>query len=163
MPGHGSFVAKIRLMRRLMISATLNHRFLELWKWASSRTPDPLLNSHSKGLKLFKLRSVVVLIPSIDSSNHLWMWIPFHQAKRKSPDRTLARSTPLFFVLVPSHIQNFSKRIYKTYNSAYSQVVTYLTTSPPIYSLNMGERTGSLVFYSLCSYVKGICRRCFIY
>jgi hypothetical protein len=42
----------------------------------------------------------------------------------------------------------------KTYNSRYSLVVTHPTTNLPIYSLNMGERTGSLVLCSLWSYVK---------
>ncbi len=41
----------------------------------------------------------------------------------------------------------------KTYNSRYSPIVTDLTTELPIYSLNMGERTGSLVLCSLWSYV----------
>ena len=41
----------------------------------------------------------------------------------------------------------------KTYDSRYSLVVTHPTTNLPICSLNMGERTGSLVLYSLWSYV----------
>jgi hypothetical protein len=41
----------------------------------------------------------------------------------------------------------------KTYNSRYSLVVTHPTTNLPIWSLYMGERTGSLVFTSLWSYV----------
>jgi hypothetical protein len=44
----------------------------------------------------------------------------------------------------------------KTYNSRYSLVVTHPTTNLPIYSLYMGERTGSLVLCSLWSYVVGI-------
>jgi hypothetical protein len=43
----------------------------------------------------------------------------------------------------------------KTYNSGDSPVVTHLTTNPPVRCLNMAERTGSLVFNALWSYVKG--------
>src|SRR5690242_21931654 len=41
-----------------------------------------------------------------------------------------------------------------TYNSGYSLVVTHLTTNPPVRCLNRAERTGSLVFNVLWSYVK---------
>jgi hypothetical protein len=44
----------------------------------------------------------------------------------------------------------------KTYNSGYSLVVTHLTTNPPVRCLNRAERTGSLVFNVLWSYVKGL-------
>jgi hypothetical protein len=44
----------------------------------------------------------------------------------------------------------------KTYNSGYSLVVTHLTTNPPVRCLNRAERTGSLVFNVLWSYVLGI-------
>ena len=43
----------------------------------------------------------------------------------------------------------------KTYNSGYSLVVTHLTTNPPVRCLNRAERTGSLVFNVLWSYVSG--------
>ena len=43
-----------------------------------------------------------------------------------------------------------------TYGSRYSLVVTHPTTNLPICSLNMGERTGSLVLYSLWSYVEAL-------
>ena len=43
---------------------------------------------------------------------------------------------------------------YKTYNSRYSLVVTHLTTNLPVRCLNRAERTGSLVFNVLWSYVK---------
>jgi hypothetical protein len=43
----------------------------------------------------------------------------------------------------------------KTYNSGYSLVVTHLTTNPPVRCLNRAERTGSLVFNVLWSYVEG--------
>ena len=43
-----------------------------------------------------------------------------------------------------------------TYNSRYSLVVTHPTTNLTIYSLYMGERTGSLVFCSLWSYVQAL-------
>ena len=41
----------------------------------------------------------------------------------------------------------------KTYNSGDSLVVTHLTTNPPVSCLYMAERTGSLVFKILWSYV----------
>jgi hypothetical protein len=47
-----------------------------------------------------------------------------------------------------------AKRWTKTYNSGYSLVVTHLTTNPPVRCLNRAERTGSLVFNVLWSYVK---------
>jgi hypothetical protein len=47
------------------------------------------------------------------------------------------------------------KSLTKTYNSGYSLVVTHLTTNPPVRCLNRAERTGSLVFNVLWSYVKG--------
>jgi hypothetical protein len=46
--------------------------------------------------------------------------------------------------------------ITKTYNSGDSPVVTHLTTSPPVRCLNRAERTGSLVFNVLWSYVKKV-------
>ena len=42
----------------------------------------------------------------------------------------------------------------KTYNSGDSLVVTHLTTNPPVSCLYMAERTGSLIFMILWSYVK---------
>ena len=45
------------------------------------------------------------------------------------------------------------KKKTKTYNSGYSLVVTHLTTNPPVRCLNRAERTGSLVFNVLWSYV----------
>jgi hypothetical protein len=44
----------------------------------------------------------------------------------------------------------------KTYNSGYSLVVTHLTTNPPVRCLNRAERTGSLVFNVLWSYVREV-------
>jgi hypothetical protein len=44
----------------------------------------------------------------------------------------------------------------KTYNSGYSLVVTHLTTNPPVRCLNRAERTGSLVFNVLWSYVEDL-------
>ncbi|KAH7390766.1 hypothetical protein DE146DRAFT_142482 [Phaeosphaeria sp. MPI-PUGE-AT-0046c] len=41
----------------------------------------------------------------------------------------------------------------KTYNSGDSLMVTHSTTSPPVRCLNRAERTGSLVFNVLWSYV----------
>ena len=43
-----------------------------------------------------------------------------------------------------------------TYNSGDSLVVTHLTTNPPVHCLYMAERTGSLVFSVLWSYVEGV-------
>jgi hypothetical protein len=42
----------------------------------------------------------------------------------------------------------------KTYNSGYSLLVTHATTNPPVHCLYMAERTGSLVFSVLWSYVE---------
>ena len=47
-----------------------------------------------------------------------------------------------------------NKKEIETYNSGYSLVVTHLTTNPPVRCLNRAERTGSLVFNVLWSYVK---------
>jgi hypothetical protein len=52
----------------------------------------------------------------------------------------------------PKHYGEAKKT--KTYNSGYSLVVTHLTTNPPVRCLNRAERTGSLVFNVLWSYVK---------
>ena len=54
-----------------------------------------------------------------------------------------------------THIVNMSSsaKIAKTYNSGDSLVVTHLTTNPPVHCLYMAERTGSLVFNVLWSYV----------
>ena len=46
------------------------------------------------------------------------------------------------------------QKMAKTYNSGYSLVVTHLTTNPPVRCLNRAERTGSLVFNVLWSYVS---------
>ena len=53
----------------------------------------------------------------------------------------------------PSSVDTFPEQ--KTYNSGYSLVVTHLTTNPPVRCLNRAERTGSLVFNVLWSYVEG--------
>jgi hypothetical protein len=50
-------------------------------------------------------------------------------------------------------IRGLRERKQKTYNSGYSLVVTHLTTNPPVRCLNRAERTGSLVFNVLWSYV----------
>ena len=42
----------------------------------------------------------------------------------------------------------------KTCNSGDSLVVTHLTTNPPVSCLYMAERTGSLIFMILWSYVE---------
>jgi hypothetical protein len=47
-----------------------------------------------------------------------------------------------------------AKRETKTYNSGDLLVVTHLTTNPPVSCLNRAERTGSLAFKILWSYVK---------
>jgi hypothetical protein len=49
------------------------------------------------------------------------------------------------------HGQKFMQT--KTYNSGYSLLVTHATTNPPVHCLYMAERTGSLVFSVLWSYV----------
>ena len=43
----------------------------------------------------------------------------------------------------------------KTYNRRYSLVVTHPTTNRPACGLSTAERTGSPVFHTLWSYVKG--------
>ena len=48
---------------------------------------------------------------------------------------------------------NWQKRS-NTYNSGDSLVVTHLTTNPPVSCLYMAERTGSLIFMILWSYVE---------
>jgi hypothetical protein len=52
-------------------------------------------------------------------------------------------------------VTEMGKKEQKTYNSGYSLVVTHLTTNPPVRCLNRAERTGSLVFNVLWSYVIG--------
>jgi hypothetical protein len=51
------------------------------------------------------------------------------------------------------HSTNASKKKHKTYNSWDSLMVTHLTTNQPVRCLNRAERTGSLVFNVLWSYV----------
>ena len=50
----------------------------------------------------------------------------------------------------------------KTYNSRDSLMVTHLTTNPPVSCLNRAERTGSLVFMILWSYVEGEAVSCIL-
>jgi hypothetical protein len=57
-------------------------------------------------------------------------------------------------------MSNHTIELAKTYNSGDSPVVTHLTTSPPVRCLNRAERTGSLVFNVLWSYVTD---RLFLY
>jgi hypothetical protein len=52
------------------------------------------------------------------------------------------------------HSTNADKKSTKTYNSWDSLMVTHLTTSQPVRCLNRAERTGSLVFNVLWSYVE---------
>ena len=55
----------------------------------------------------------------------------------------------------PVHIVKISaKKTAKTYNSGDSPMVTHLTTSPPLSSLCMAERTGSPILLKQWSYVK---------
>ncbi len=54
----------------------------------------------------------------------------------------------------PSFPQGSGMGKNKTYNSGYSPVVTHLSTNPPVRCLNRAERTGSLVFNVLWSYVR---------
>ena len=53
-------------------------------------------------------------------------------------------------------ILRYIRQKLKTYNSGDSPVVTHLTTSPPVRCLNRAERTGSLVFNVLWSYVEEV-------
>jgi hypothetical protein len=67
------------------------------------------------------------------------------------------RDAPLGQLLCvgPEHEMGCAK-MSKTYNSGDSLVVTHLTTNPTVHCLYMAERTGSLIFSVLWSYVKGI-------
>jgi hypothetical protein len=51
-------------------------------------------------------------------------------------------------------VKTSKQKMAKTYNSGYSPVVTHLTTNPPVSCLNIAERTGSIVFKILWSYVE---------
>ena len=72
--------------------------------------------------------------------------VPGHIAGLKTLDKNTAVCTEAQ--------QPDAKQKAKTYNSGYSLVVTHLTTNPPVRCLNRAERTGSLVFNVLWSYVK---------
>jgi hypothetical protein len=52
------------------------------------------------------------------------------------------------------YMKVYKQKESKTYNSGDSLVVTHLTTNPPVHCLYMAERTGSLIFSVLWSYVK---------
>jgi hypothetical protein len=56
--------------------------------------------------------------------------------------------------IIAVDVKELQKKRAKTYNSGYSLVVTHLTTNPPVRCLNRAERTGSLVFNVLWSYVE---------
>jgi hypothetical protein len=58
--------------------------------------------------------------------------------------------------LLQKKTERWSKKSKKTYNSGDSLVVTHLTTNPPVHCLYMAERTGSLIFSVLWSYVLRI-------
>jgi hypothetical protein len=64
---------------------------------------------------------------------------------------------------LPTVRKSSTKKTAKTYNSGYSLLVTHATTNPPVHCLYMAERTGSLVFSVLWSYVEGLVNSCFIY
>jgi hypothetical protein len=63
-------------------------------------------------------------------------------------------------LVAPFSLYANSKRA-KTYNSGDSPVVTHLTTSPPVHCLYEAERTGSLIFSVLWSYVEELVDRAF--
>jgi hypothetical protein len=54
------------------------------------------------------------------------------------------------------YMKVYKQKESKTYNSGDSLVVTHLTTNPPVHCLYMAERTGSLIFSVLWSYVKDV-------
>jgi hypothetical protein len=73
--------------------------------------------------------------------------------------RSLLQKERLYLSLLPLLILPYllygsTTKKAKTYNSGYSLVVTHLTTNPPVRCLNRAERTGSLVFNVLWSYVE---------
>jgi hypothetical protein len=70
------------------------------------------------------------------------------------PDKQGERVCPL--ALISQSGSEAKKKKAKTYNSGDSLVVTHLTTNPPVRCLNRAERTGSLVFNVLWSYVEEI-------
>jgi hypothetical protein len=80
-----------------------------------------------------------IMIPEHYQSTLLSLPAQRVQQKNKSNDEGSKRS---------------SVKTAKTYNSGDSPVVTHLTTSPPVRCLNRAERTGSLVFNVLWSYVE---------
>jgi hypothetical protein len=63
--------------------------------------------------------------------------------------------------IIAVDVKELQKKRAKTYNSGYSLVVTHLTTNPPVRCLNRAERTGSLVFNVLWSYVEKLIVRGF--
>jgi hypothetical protein len=82
-----------------------------------------------------------------------------HPVSRTAPlRRTPSRPHPKLRALThPSKQESRPsqrKKNAKTYNRGDSPVVTHLTTSPPVRCLNRAERTGSLVFNVLWSYVE---------
>jgi hypothetical protein len=54
----------------------------------------------------------------------------------------------------PQKLSRTVETTQKTYNSGDSPILTNSTTNPPVHCLYMAERTGSLVFNVLWSYVK---------
>ena len=75
------------------------------------------------------------------------------------PRRDLTVGAKMYIVLFDKTTIRLSLSItmgQKTYNSGYSLVVTHLTTNPPVRCLNRAERTGSLVFNVLWSYVEDV-------
>jgi hypothetical protein len=95
--------------------------------------------------KLMLIRTCVVRLVKLGRSNpingHFYYADTLHA--QLTPAKIKPPPIPLF-----DHIGQ-----QKTYNSGYSLVVTHLTTNPPVRCLNRAERTGSLVFNVLWSYV----------
>ena len=99
------------------------------------RTTDSIFHLPCTGVKINCAHLEETLVPKVDSIDERNMYTVTHEQRSVrdySPD---------------------AKREAKTYNSGYSLVVTHLTTNPPVRCLNRAERTGSLVFNVLWSYV----------
>ena len=106
---------------------------------------------------------------SIHGENHLYGVLQRYQLQqqqfktlhnRRPQGETFTSSDNLLgTIAVPSSITKTKviryTQLTKIYNSRDSLVVTHLTTSLPVHCLNMAERTGSLAFSVLWSYMKG--------
>jgi hypothetical protein len=111
-------------------------------------------------------RRVDEVIATVNShQNHSAKWCNIcatDRSRRTSSQPPLPKNAPALDQERPTispHLcpyTSFSeqKGMAKTYNRGDSLMVTHLTTNPPVRCLNRAERTGSLVFNALWSYVE---------